>query len=133
MDRVLTPQMLETRALYPWLMASNYMTWYIKNSHPYLEPLPPGDPPRSAELDAIIHEEAEADGHRMATFVTSMLDIRQLIRASGVRRVRSLDGEHLQVSPFKQRTLNLLAFWIAKTGVFAIWKANTCTPDLSPR
>ncbi|MCI88139.1 hypothetical protein A2U01_0109425, partial [Trifolium medium] len=50
-----------------------------KISHPYLEPLPPGDPPRPAELDAIIHE--EADGQWMATFVTSMLDIRQFIRA----------------------------------------------------
>ncbi|MCI77441.1 hypothetical protein A2U01_0098711, partial [Trifolium medium] len=35
---------------------------------------------RQAELDAIIHEAPEVDGQRTTTFVTSMLDIRQLIR-----------------------------------------------------
>ncbi|PNX55437.1 IMP dehydrogenase/GMP reductase related, partial [Trifolium pratense] len=65
----------------PWLMAPNYMTWYMKISHPYLESLPPGDPPRPAELDTIIYEEAEADGQRTTTLITSMLDICQLIRA----------------------------------------------------
>ncbi|MCI35512.1 hypothetical protein A2U01_0056733, partial [Trifolium medium] len=67
MDRVLTPRMLGTRALYSWLMVPNYMTWYVKISHPYLEPLPLGDPPRPAELDAIIHE--ETDGQRTTTLV----------------------------------------------------------------
>ncbi|MCI62202.1 hypothetical protein A2U01_0083459, partial [Trifolium medium] len=36
--------------------------------------------------------------------------------SSGVRRVRSLDGKHLQVLPSKQRTVKLLALWIAKAG-----------------
>jgi hypothetical protein len=54
-DRVLTPLTLGTRALYPWLTEPDYMTWYIKILHPYLEPLPAGDLPRLGEIDAIIH------------------------------------------------------------------------------
>jgi hypothetical protein len=50
------------------------MMWYMKISLPYLEPLPPGDPPRPVEVDAIIHEEAE--GYRTTSFVSKMLDIR---------------------------------------------------------
>jgi hypothetical protein len=46
----------------------------MKISHPYLEPLPTGDLPRLAEVDAIIHEEAE--GYRTTSFVSKMLDIR---------------------------------------------------------
>ncbi|MCI93732.1 hypothetical protein A2U01_0115030, partial [Trifolium medium] len=42
---------------------------------------PPGNPPRPAELDAIIHEEVEAEGQRTTTLVANMLDIRQLIQA----------------------------------------------------
>ena len=79
MDRFLTPHELGTRALYPWLTAPNYMTWYMKISHPYLEPLPAGDPPRPAELDANINDEAQDDGQRMATYVSKMLHIRQMI------------------------------------------------------
>ncbi|GAU21725.1 hypothetical protein TSUD_328500 [Trifolium subterraneum] len=59
MDQVLTPRMLESHALNLWLMTPNYMTWYMKISHSYLEPLPAGDLPRPAELDVIIDEEAE--------------------------------------------------------------------------
>jgi hypothetical protein len=65
----------------PWLMVPDYMTWYIKISHSYLEPLLVGDPPRPSELDAIIHDEAQADDQRMATYVSKMLHIRQMIRA----------------------------------------------------
>jgi hypothetical protein len=53
--------MLGNRALYPWLTVLDYMTWYIKISHSYLEPLLVGDPLRPAEIDAIIHEEAQDD------------------------------------------------------------------------
>ncbi|GAU34819.1 hypothetical protein TSUD_394450 [Trifolium subterraneum] len=74
-------QQIDTQALYSWLMAPNYTTWYIRISHLYLEPLPPGDLPRPAKLNAIIHEEAEVDGQRTTTLVTNTLDIRQLIRA----------------------------------------------------
>jgi hypothetical protein len=81
MDRFLTPHELGTRALYPWLTAPNYMTWYMKISHPYLEPLPQGDPPRPADLDAIIHDEAQAEGQRMATCVSKMFHIHQMIMA----------------------------------------------------
>ncbi|GAU13434.1 hypothetical protein TSUD_127300 [Trifolium subterraneum] len=56
----------------------------MKISHPYLEPLPQGDPPMLAEFDAIIHE--EADGQRTTTLATNMLDIRQLIRALMAKR-----------------------------------------------
>jgi hypothetical protein len=53
----------------------------MKISHPYLEPMPQRDPPRPVELDAIIHEEARAEGQRMATCVSKMLHILQMIRA----------------------------------------------------
>jgi hypothetical protein len=53
----------------------------MKISHPYLEPLPAGDPPRPAELDANINDEAQDDGQRMATYVSKMLHIRKMIRA----------------------------------------------------
>jgi hypothetical protein len=56
-------------------MVPNYMMWYMKISLPYLEPLPPGDPPRPAEVDAIINEEVEANGQRTTTLVSKMLDI----------------------------------------------------------
>jgi hypothetical protein len=81
MDRVLTPHELGTRALYLWLTAPNYMTWYKKISHSNLEPLPQGDSPRPVELDVIIHDKAQAEGQRMATCVSKMLHIRQMIRA----------------------------------------------------
>ncbi|WJX33750.1 hypothetical protein P8452_21930 [Trifolium repens] len=81
MNQVLTPHDLKTRALYPWLTAPDYMTWYLKILHIYLEPLPEGDPPKPTEIDAIIHDEAQADDKRMTTFVSKMLDIRQMIRA----------------------------------------------------
>ncbi|GAU49653.1 hypothetical protein TSUD_245600 [Trifolium subterraneum] len=67
--------MLETRALYSWLMTPKYMTWNMKISHPYLEPLLQVDAPRPVELDPIIHEEAEVEGQRTTTLVASMLDI----------------------------------------------------------
>jgi hypothetical protein len=54
-DRVLTPLALGIRVLYLWLTEPDYITWYIEISHPYLEPLPAGDLPRPAEIDAIIH------------------------------------------------------------------------------
>ncbi|KAK2443670.1 hypothetical protein QL285_014755 [Trifolium repens] len=81
MDRVLTPHELGTRALYLWLMAPDYMTWYMKISHPYLEALPQGDTPRPDDIDAIIHDEAQVEGQRMATYVSKVLHIRQMIRA----------------------------------------------------
>jgi hypothetical protein len=81
MDLVLTPRDLGTRALYLWLTAPDYMMWYMKISHLYLEPLPEEDPPRPTEFDAIIHDEAQAEGQRMATYVSKMLHIRQMIRA----------------------------------------------------
>ncbi|MCI95520.1 hypothetical protein A2U01_0116818, partial [Trifolium medium] len=31
-------------------------------SHPYMMPLPPGDPPRPCEAEAIIEEKVEAKG-----------------------------------------------------------------------
>ncbi|MCI26404.1 hypothetical protein A2U01_0047599, partial [Trifolium medium] len=81
MGRVLTPDMLGSHALYSWLMAPNYMTWYMKISDPYLEPLPPRDPSRPAKLDAIIHDEAKAEGQRTTNLVANMLEIWQVIHA----------------------------------------------------
>ncbi|CAJ2666283.1 unnamed protein product [Trifolium pratense] len=39
-----------------------YIRWYFKISHPYMVPLPPGDPPMSCEQEVILEEEAEAEG-----------------------------------------------------------------------
>jgi hypothetical protein len=39
----------------------------LKISYLYLEPLLAGDPLRPVEVDAIIHEEDEADGQRTTT------------------------------------------------------------------
>ncbi|WJX46657.1 hypothetical protein P8452_33435 [Trifolium repens] len=41
-----------------------YMTWYMKISNLYLKSLPPGNPPRQVELDAIVHKEAAIEGDR---------------------------------------------------------------------
>ncbi|MCI61673.1 hypothetical protein A2U01_0082930, partial [Trifolium medium] len=37
--------------------------------HPYLEPLPPRNPPRPAEMDDIFPEEAEVKGERTSYLV----------------------------------------------------------------
>ncbi|MCH99483.1 hypothetical protein A2U01_0020497 [Trifolium medium] len=37
------------------------MMWYFHISHPYMMPLPPRDPPRPCEQEAIIEEEAQRE------------------------------------------------------------------------
>ncbi|MCI89518.1 hypothetical protein A2U01_0110807, partial [Trifolium medium] len=49
LDRVLTPEQRGLAAIYPWFAAPGYMRWYFHISHPYMRPLPPGDPPRPCE------------------------------------------------------------------------------------
>ncbi|MCI37661.1 putative IMP dehydrogenase/GMP reductase, partial [Trifolium medium] len=44
--RVLTPDQRGLGAICPWYAAPGYMRWYFGISHPYMMPLPPGDPPR---------------------------------------------------------------------------------------
>ncbi|MCI51509.1 hypothetical protein A2U01_0072753, partial [Trifolium medium] len=39
-----------------------YMRWYFWISHPYMRPLPPGDPSRPCEHEALMEEEAERGG-----------------------------------------------------------------------
>jgi hypothetical protein len=51
----------------------------MKISHLYLKPLPPGNPSRLVELNAIIQEEAEAGVEKITNLVASMREIRQLI------------------------------------------------------
>jgi hypothetical protein len=46
MNQVLTAHELGTRALYLWLTTPDYITWYMKISHPYLELLPTGNLPK---------------------------------------------------------------------------------------
>ncbi|MCI57932.1 hypothetical protein A2U01_0079184, partial [Trifolium medium] len=48
------------------------MRWYFQISHPYMRPLPPGDPPRPCE-EAIIEDEAEAEGP-LATRLTGRIN-----------------------------------------------------------
>ncbi|MCI52458.1 putative IMP dehydrogenase/GMP reductase, partial [Trifolium medium] len=61
-DRVLTPEHRGLAAIYLWYAALGYMRWYFQISYPYMRPLPPGDPPRPCEAEAIIEEEAELEG-----------------------------------------------------------------------
>jgi hypothetical protein len=49
-------------AIYPWYTASGYMQRYFRISHPYMLPLPQGDPPRPCEPEAIMEQEAEMAG-----------------------------------------------------------------------
>jgi hypothetical protein len=46
------------------------MMWYMKISHPYIMPLPLGDPPRPHEQDALIEDEAEAKGGRATNLIS---------------------------------------------------------------
>ncbi|MCI39154.1 putative IMP dehydrogenase/GMP reductase, partial [Trifolium medium] len=62
LDRVLTPEQRGLGAIYPWYAAPGYMRWYFLISHPYMRPLPPGEPLRPCEQEALIEEEAEMEG-----------------------------------------------------------------------
>ncbi|MCI54587.1 hypothetical protein A2U01_0075837, partial [Trifolium medium] len=57
------------------------MRWYFRISHPYMLPLPPGDPSRPCEAEAIIEDEAEADGP-LATSLTSRIYMMKRIAQS---------------------------------------------------
>jgi hypothetical protein len=70
----------------------------MKISYPYLETLSAGDPPRPAEVHAIIHKEVESEGQRTTTFVSKMLDIRKMIRALMASRDIPQDS-HLYCTP----------------------------------
>ncbi|XP_045822299.1 protein MAIN-LIKE 1-like [Trifolium pratense] len=58
MDWVLTPEERGDLPLHSWNVAPGYMRWYFRISHPYMIPLPPGDPPRPFEMEALIEEDA---------------------------------------------------------------------------
>jgi hypothetical protein len=61
-DRVLTTAQRGQLAIDSWYAAPGYMRWYFKISHPYMTPLPRGDPPRPCEREAIMEEQAELAG-----------------------------------------------------------------------
>ncbi|MCI47528.1 hypothetical protein A2U01_0068770, partial [Trifolium medium] len=61
-DRMLTPKHIGLTDIHPWDAAPGYMRWYFRISHSYMLPLPPGDPPRPCEVEALVEEEAEAEG-----------------------------------------------------------------------
>ncbi|KAK2437092.1 hypothetical protein QL285_022022 [Trifolium repens] len=61
-DRVLTTTQRGLLAIDPWYVAAGYMRWYFWNSHPYMKPLPRGDPLRLYEREAIMEEQAELPG-----------------------------------------------------------------------
>ncbi|MCI44348.1 hypothetical protein A2U01_0065587, partial [Trifolium medium] len=58
---------------YHWNAAPGYMRWYFQISHPYRRPLPPGDPPRLCEQEALFQEEAERKG-AIATSLTTRIN-----------------------------------------------------------
>ncbi|MCI53038.1 putative IMP dehydrogenase/GMP reductase, partial [Trifolium medium] len=62
LDRLLTPEQIGLAAIYPWYATPGYIRWYFRISHPYMRLLPPRDPPRPCEAEAIIEEEAELEG-----------------------------------------------------------------------
>ncbi|MCI40431.1 hypothetical protein A2U01_0061664, partial [Trifolium medium] len=60
LDRVLTPEHRGFAVIYPWYAAPGYMRWYFQISRSYMRPLPPRDPMRPCEQEAIIEEEAQS-------------------------------------------------------------------------
>ncbi|PNX92794.1 serine/threonine-protein phosphatase [Trifolium pratense] len=60
----LPERIIQRACCYPSLArcAWIYIRWYFKISHPYMVPLPPGDPPMPCEQEVILEEEAEAEG-----------------------------------------------------------------------
>ncbi|MCI35185.1 serine/threonine-protein phosphatase 7 long form-like protein, partial [Trifolium medium] len=57
MKRVLTSDMLGSRATLPSDTAPGYMVWYFRISHPYIICIPEGYSVRSPETDAAVQEE----------------------------------------------------------------------------
>ncbi|MCH80404.1 serine/threonine-protein phosphatase 7 long form-like protein, partial [Trifolium medium] len=85
LDWVLTPNMLGKHALYQWLTTQDYMTWYMKISHLYIITLPPENPPRPTELDAIVQQEAstEAREHMIWWLHCAASEITQKLMVNG--------------------------------------------------
>ncbi|MCI40778.1 hypothetical protein A2U01_0062011, partial [Trifolium medium] len=63
-----------------WDTAPGYMRWYFRISHPYMMPLPQGDPPRPCEHEAIIEEEAQTEGPLATRLTTRINRMRQIAR-----------------------------------------------------
>ncbi|MCH80172.1 serine/threonine-protein phosphatase 7 long form-like protein [Trifolium medium] len=71
LERCLT---VDQRGLAPvnaWDVAPEYMRWYFRMSHPYMTPLPAGDPPRPCEED-------ETEGPLATTLTTRINMIRRI-------------------------------------------------------
>ncbi|MCH89982.1 hypothetical protein A2U01_0010888 [Trifolium medium] len=54
------------------------MRWYFRISHPYLIPLPQGDPQRSCEMEALVEEDSEKEKSIVADLVVANSRIRQI-------------------------------------------------------
>ncbi|GAU28534.1 hypothetical protein TSUD_156910 [Trifolium subterraneum] len=54
---------------------ANYMTWYMNISHPYFDPLPPGNPVRPVELDVVVQDEANVGDKRTIDLVVGLREI----------------------------------------------------------
>ncbi|MCI84515.1 hypothetical protein A2U01_0105793, partial [Trifolium medium] len=52
--------------------------WYFRISHPYMRPLPPGDPPRPCEQEAFFQEEAEREGAFATSLTTRINKMRRI-------------------------------------------------------
>jgi hypothetical protein len=82
-------------AIYPWYFIPGYMWWYFKISHPYVRPLPEGDPLRSCEQEAIMEEATHMEGPlttRLDSTLTSIQGLAEGLLASGERRTRLRGG-----------------------------------------
>ncbi|MCI37914.1 hypothetical protein A2U01_0059141, partial [Trifolium medium] len=69
MERVLTSDMLGSRATLPSDTAPGYTAWYFRISHPYIIRIPEEYSVRSAETDAAVQEETPTE----TTKVTQLL------------------------------------------------------------
>jgi hypothetical protein len=91
-DWVLTAAQRGPLAIYPWYAAPGYMRCYFRISHPYMLPLPQGDPPRPCQLEANMEEEAQMEG-----LLTTCLD-NTLTRNRGIADGLLASGELVEDS-----------------------------------
>ncbi|MCI23684.1 putative IMP dehydrogenase/GMP reductase, partial [Trifolium medium] len=95
LDRVLTPEQRGLAAIYAWYATPDYLRWYFQISHPYIRPLPPGDPPRPCEHEALIEEEAQSEGP-IAISLTNRIKMIRAIANDMLLSGELPDGSHAQ-------------------------------------
>ncbi|GAU46195.1 hypothetical protein TSUD_93820 [Trifolium subterraneum] len=69
-----------------------YVRWYFQISHPYMISLPPGDPPRSCEMEAFIEEDVEREVPIVSDLANSNSQIRHIFASLLRSRELAEDG-----------------------------------------